>query len=355
GLLANDLSDLVGRLARHVVTIGTDAGSQQPIVLGPGETTVMIAGPSGSGKSTAMLGMLEQLSLSGYQYCAIDPEGDYLDTPYGISIGNWEQAPAVEDVVQLLRRPGNDAIACLLGVQLSDRPSYFAALQVALAAQRARTGRPHWVAIDEAHHLLPAWGSVTKSLPADVFANTIFVTVNPSHLTANVLERIDMLVVTGDRPRETVREYCAAIGIEPPAVPEKPGERDVLVWRRNASEQPVFAQLIEPRREIRRHRRKYARGVIDSAHHFVFTGPAQEVNRSAENLVSFIEIATNVDDDVWLFHLHRGDFTRWFRETIKDDELVAEARRAEAIAAAGISESRAIVRRAIERRYTLPT
>jgi hypothetical protein len=30
-------------------------------------------------------------------------------------------------------------------------------------------------------------------------------------------------------------------------------------------------------------------------------------------------------DETWLFHLRGGDYTRWFRDSIKDDALAAEA------------------------------
>jgi adenylylsulfate kinase-like enzyme len=38
---------------------------------------LFIAGPSGSGKSTVATGFLERLAEHEYQFCVIDPEGDY--------------------------------------------------------------------------------------------------------------------------------------------------------------------------------------------------------------------------------------------------------------------------------------
>ena len=61
-----------------------------------------------------------------------------------------------------------------------------------------------------------------------------------------------------------------------------------------------------------------------------------------------------MDDDTWLYHLRQGDYARWFREAIKDDELAAEAARVAAQPSIGAEESRAAIKAAIEERYTAP-
>ena len=66
-----------------------------------------------------------------------------------------------------------------------------------------------------------------------------------------------------------------------------------------------------------------------------------------------MQIAEGVDDATWLHHLERGDYSRWFREAIKNEDLAREAAAIEQ-AAAPASESRARIRAAIDRRYTLP-
>jgi hypothetical protein len=59
-----------------------------------------------------------------------------------------------------------------------------------------------------------------------------------------------------------------------------------------------------------------------------------------------------VDEQTWLFHLHQGDYSRWFREVIKDADLAAETEEIEKNENLSASESRAKVEAAIERRYT---
>ena len=43
----------------------------------------------------------------------------------------------------------------------------------------------------------------------------------------------------------------------------------------------------------------------------------------------FCQIAAGIDDDTWLFHLRRGDYSNWLRIVIKDDELATVARELE--------------------------
>ena len=44
-------------------------------------------------------------------------------------------------------------------------------------------------------------------------------------------------------------------------------------------------------------------------------------NLKAQNLVVFCQIAEGIDEETWMFHLHRGDYSRWFRHAIKDEYL----------------------------------
>ena len=62
-------------------------------------------------------------------------------------------------------------------------------------------------------------------------------------------------------------------------------------------------------------------------------------------------MAEGVDEETWMHHLARRDYSKWFRTVIKDDALAAEA---EQIESGGGPESRDRIRDAIGRRYTLP-
>jgi hypothetical protein len=113
----------------------------------------------------------------------------------------------------------------------------------------------------------------------------------------------------------------------------------------------LVERLVESRYHIvhLRHTRKYAEGRLGEDISFYFRGPDNALNLRAYNLASYLELAKGVDDATWLFHLKRGDYTRWFGDIIKDDDLADDARSAETIAES--NESRAAVTEAIKKRY----
>ena len=92
---------------------------------------------------------------------------------------------------------------------------------------------------------------------------------------------------------------------------------------------PRYLIQLQPSRAERiRHVRKYAEGNL-RWNTLLFPRPKVRHNLKAQNLALFCQIAEGVDNQTWMFHLRRGDYSRWFREVIKDSRLVDEARRIE--------------------------
>ena len=111
--------------------------------------------------------------------------------------------------------------------------------------------------------------------------------------------------------------------------------------------------MISARHERIRHRRKYAEGDMRNDS-FYFHGPAGQHNLKAQNLVIFAQIAAGIDEKTWLFHLHRGDYSRWFRDAVKDAYLADQTERIEQRKDLQPAETRDLIRSFIEARYTLP-
>jgi hypothetical protein len=58
-----------------------------------------------------------------------------------------------------------------------------------------------------------------------------------------------------------------------------------------------------------------------------FRGPELKLNLRAHNLATFIRLADGLDDETWLYHLNRGDYSKWIRKSIKDELLAGEVQR----------------------------
>jgi hydroxymethylpyrimidine pyrophosphatase-like HAD family hydrolase len=353
-LLADDLCSLEPRLTRRGLLLGTrEAGRQASLpAYGP---TVLAVGPSGSGKSTSVTGLVERLAAQGYQFCLIDPEGDYEGFAGAVVMGDTERPPSLDAVLQLLSDPAQNVVVNLLGVRGEDRPAFFASLMPRLQELRAARGRPHWLVVDEAHHLLPAaWDAAKLVLPQRLLS-TILITLEPSHLAASILGEVDVVIAVGDAPDATLADFAATRHLPLPPHPLPALEAgEVFLWEIDAAREPVRVSVEPSRSERRRHRRKYAQGELLAEENFYFRGPEDKLNLRAQNLVIFLQLAEGVDDETWLHHLRQGDYSRWFRTCIKDEELADDAAAVEQDADLPAAESRARIRRAIEERYTLP-
>jgi HAD superfamily hydrolase (TIGR01484 family) len=76
-LIGNDLADLEARLKRHGIALGHHAESRKQVGLNAFGTRLVVAGSSRAGKSSLVLGLVERILSNGYQFCLVDPEGDY--------------------------------------------------------------------------------------------------------------------------------------------------------------------------------------------------------------------------------------------------------------------------------------
>ena len=348
-LIANDLGPVDARLTRRHVALGTRLDGTT-VWLPPYGHNVLVAGPSGSGKSTLASGLIERFAEHFYQVCVIDPEGDYVNLQMLVTIGDPQRAPGVAEILAVLRDPDVHANASLLGVALADRPAYFADLLPHLRAMRVRTGRPHWLLVDEAHHLLPkSWGHVPQRLN-----ESIFVTVHPERLTPSILAWIDVVIAVGASPDKTLREFAGASQRLPGELPALRAEKDqVACWFVHSGQGPFPMRVIPGQAERIRHYRKYAEGDV-RYNSFYFRGPTGKHNLKAQNLSVFCQIAEGIGEETWMFHLRRNDYSRWMRDVIKNEDLAATVEDIERRVDLSPAQTRVLVRAAVETRYTLP-
>ena len=361
--------ELAGELVETDLAARTPGGTGDAIVLAqrpdgspalfpPYAHNILVCGPSGAGKSTFATGLIERLTARHYQLCIIDPEGDFGTLDDVVAVGNRTRAPTIEEVLERLRDAKTNVVVNLLGIPLRERPAFFSQLFPGLQAMRARTGRPHWILIDEAHHLLPAsWGLARSMLPQRL-GETVLITYRPSEVAPALLALVDTAVVVGPSPARTLADLAATLGVGAPLLPshlDDVGARigEVMIWQRTAALDPFRAAVIPARSQRLRHLRKYAEGDLGPAS-FFFRGRGNRMNLRAQNLVAFCEIGAGIDDETWTYHLRRGDYSAWLRRVIKDGELANEVAAAEKAEHLSSTESRRHIRDAIDRRYMLP-
>jgi HAD superfamily hydrolase (TIGR01484 family) len=353
-LLRNDLDDVPGARARHGIDIGL-APDGGPMMLDPHARGVLLAGVSGSGKSTFATAFLEGLEEAGYQFAVFDPEGDYESFEDAVTVGDARHAPVTEEAIQILAHPEDNVIVCTLAIPFAERPDFFQSLFPSLLEMRSRTGRPHWIVVDEAHHMVPAARMpALLNIPRDI-TGLFLITLEPSRINRSALEQVDWIIAVGETAHEIIAGFAFTLGLPSPPAGDKPlGTGEALVWRRDSPQATMRLRARPPRNERHRHLRKYSQGELGPDKSFHFRGPGDRLNLRAQNLMLFMQIADGVDDDTWRHHLERGDYSHWFRRAIKDPSLADEARTVELRRDLSPAESRRAIRAAIEKRYTGP-
>jgi hydroxymethylpyrimidine pyrophosphatase-like HAD family hydrolase len=352
-MLTTDLAELEPVLVRHHFTLGQDEKGDD-VRLAPYGEAALIAGPSGSGKSTITTSIIESLCEADYQFCIIDPEGDYQELESAVSLRGSDGRALTEEAMQVLALPTGNLVLNLVDLGLQERPVFFQRILPQLLEHRARTGRPHWVVIDEAHHLLPLdWQPVTQILPESL-GSILMITVHPEHMAPAARELMECVIALGNDVSAVAEALTGSrtdIETAAPPPPRRSG-RWACVFRPGAP--PTWIAVRKPEQERQRHRRKYAEGELGPDKSFYFRGKDGRLNLRTHNLGMFSQIAEGVDDDTWLFHLRRHDYSQWFRESIRDEALAAIAADTEADESLSASESRARIRQAVEDRYTSP-
>jgi HAD superfamily hydrolase (TIGR01484 family) len=341
-LLADDLS--IVELDRRRILVGHE--DEREVCIDPYAANILVCGTSGSGKSTFTQAVLERICRAGYQFAIIDPEGDFTSFDSAVVLGGPKREPLLEEIIDVMRDPHDNVVVN----PLDHRPEFFLKLLPAFSELRVRTGRPHWVVVDEAHHLMPATWAPVEGVPFRPHG-TIYLTVHPGSVAKQILETIDTVVVLGSDPDESIKEFCEGAGCSKPkrCGKDKLATGTALFWEVGSKHAQIIRTEL-PKTERTRHSRKYTEGNLGQSRSFYFRGRDGKLNLKAHNLLLFVQMADGVDDETWLFHLQNGDVSRWLRAEVKDRALADEV---DAIARTP-GDTRAAVRAAIEKRYTLP-
>ncbi len=329
GMMATDLRELDHRLTRHYLQLG-ELPDGSPFHISPYRSGILVAGASGSGKTTFTLTIVEGLVAQGYQFCLIDPEGDYLQLPGAVVIGNESVAPPVEEIANLMKDPGQNLVICTLAIPLADRPAFFSRLLSVFLDTRKEYGHPHWLLLDEAHHLVPGQAAPLSDRLPEEFRNFVIITTSPHELNKNTLSKVGTVMAIGKDASYPFQQFCEKLLLPMPSDIPTLSDNEVAIWDRNDTRGVYKARFNLPAQLQQRHKKKYAQGDM-TYNSFIFTGPGNKMHLKANNLMLFAHIAAGIDAETWWFHLHRQDFSRWFRDIVHDEELAKVGEEAEQI------------------------
>jgi hydroxymethylpyrimidine pyrophosphatase-like HAD family hydrolase len=236
GLIEHDLAQMPPRKPRRTLNHGKDEAGADVVL--PRRRASILATGAPEDTHEFCIAVLERLCKKGYQVCVIDTRGAFTDFKPAVVFGTPDNPPAVDEVVTALVQPDVQAVASLTAVPETERRAFVQKLIVRLSGLRDRTGRPHWILLDEASALLPA--SAQEEDSTHIAAeNTIYVTADPTALAPAILAAVHGIVACGTEAGAMIDAFAAAVSWGKPALPARaPNAHEALVWFRK-SERPV--------------------------------------------------------------------------------------------------------------------
>lgn len=352
-IIATDLSELAAGLKRHHLPIGVQGSDETPVLLPAQETNVLIAGPAGSGRTPIAGAIVEQLAERGYQFCAVDPAGDLVSLPGAVVVGSEEQAPELEEVVNLIHKPSQSVVVNLAALARHERPTYFAKLAELLEEKQSHGGRPHRTIVYAAQEVLPATAKSDHMDWAKHLRGLLLVTDDPKSIATEVLKEIDLVLAVGERAERILQVVADATQAKVDTTVQHLSAGEALVWDRPSGQLAAVARMARAKVERSRQHRLAADGELPKEQCFIFRGAEGKLNLRAANLATFLELAAGIDDETWTYHLQQADYSTWFRHVLGDESLGDELAKIEQQTGLSPAESRRAVASLIEARYSL--
>ncbi len=241
-LIECDLERTPPARPRRALLLGTDAHGAA-VTLPAAGVSMVVTGRGHSGKTALVTGILDRLCTIGYQFCAIDTHGEYLEFASAVVFGSPEHKPEVDEILTALEKPDVQAVVALGAVPERERPRLITELLRRLAALQETTGRPHWIVVDEAQHVLPERG-LRDEVALPPAENMLYVSSDASKLPPDVLAAAKAVVASGEGANAALAAVAEAIPApRPPEALRDPREGEALVWMRPGGDAPVLVEL----------------------------------------------------------------------------------------------------------------
>ena len=346
---------------RLAIALGT-ADDGTPAVLSAEGQNVLVSGDPRSGKSWVAGLAAECLMEAGYRVCLFDPESDHLAVghrPGAIVLGREIGLPAPDDVGTVLADAGVSIVLELTPLPLAEKREYVARALRSVGAERARSGLPHWIVVDEAHYFFGA-GTASCADAVVETGNLVLVTYRPSLIAPHLLDSIGAFILTQTTVGQERYFVDALLRARGPAgldvsaalrALESP--RGGLLSRDDGG--PRW-QTFVPRPRLSAHTvrtRRDATIELPPEKGFFFRLPDDRTVAAARTVEEFDHALGSVPTASLEHHVAHGDFSRWARDVLGDADLAAGLAKLETTSATGAPVDREELRRHLHARYVL--
>ncbi len=317
---------------RWQLELGRCLDGESEALIPASQVNVLVSGGTTSGKSYLAGLAAEQLAALGYSVVVLDLEGDHahLESLRGILGFSHGRLPKPEDLPGLLTHRFSSVVLDLSLEPPEEKQAYARRVLTVLLRLRRTMGLPHWIVLEEAHHVLTD-PHFAQQVLSDPVRGLLLVSWRPADLPEAVWDRIDVLAALCGREVAvggTPEIMAHGSGESPGAMTElleetNPGEF-LLLYRDAPGRGVRRCRLGERRTDHIRHWRKYADATLPPDRGFSFhqsdpdADPAQ-----ASNLREFVHILADADPHTIRHHADRSDFSRWIRTTVQDTWLAS--------------------------------
>lgn len=339
---------------RLQLALGTTADGQT-VCLPASQVNLLITGASGAGKSYVTGLVVEQLVGLGYSLLLVDHEGDHLELGRrrGVRVvGGGSDPPGPRQLTQLLAHRSSSVVVDLSLLDEAAQRDYLHTVVPAVLAQRAATGLPHWIVLEEAHSVL-ANPDVAGEMLASGPRGYCLTTYQPGALAPAMREHLDyVLAVTGgDHTAGDSVDFLAEVtGTDPQGPPARlhTPSGDALLATVGGVGAPLELTLTARATRHVRHWHKYVHGGLPPHLRFYPHGS----DHGCANLGDLHRNLATLSADTLTFHAHRRDFSRWIARVLADPDLAALVEQLEAYHDPHHAEpTRHALRHAIEARH----
>jgi hydroxymethylpyrimidine pyrophosphatase-like HAD family hydrolase len=241
-LIESDLERTPPRRERRSLLLGRDAHGEA-LSLPASGVSLVVAGRNASGKAEVVAGIVDRIGALGYQYCVIDTRGRYLELTPAIVLGGADHPPEAMEVLTALEKPEINVVVALGAIDPGGRPAFVADLLRRLAALQEKTGRPHWIVVDDAMeaHAREALEEPVAQAPA---RNMVHVSAEAARLPAGLLAAATAVLVIGAGAAAELEAVARVMEVSsPPEALRDPRAGEALAWSRRSGAAPALIAL----------------------------------------------------------------------------------------------------------------